>query len=59
MAMSTATKPLTKTCSPCDPANWVDQVGTEWIRTTCGKCGAFKGWRPINAKTSGKKARRV
>lgn len=57
--MSTATPPTAKACNPCDPRDWVDQFGTKFIRTTCGKCGAFKGYRPIEEKKSGKKARRV
>ena len=40
-------------CGYCEPRNWVDnQVNNSLIRTTCGKCGRFIGYRPKNIVAS-------
>lgn len=49
----------TKRCS-CEQKDWVDEYGYHngtWIRTKCGRCGRFIGYRPQhvdNKKAQGK-----
>ncbi|WP_146529099.1 hypothetical protein [Novipirellula artificiosorum] len=46
---SPATPPETARCCHSDRRRWIDRPDKRrsgWIRTTCGLCGGFVGYRP-------------
>jgi hypothetical protein len=46
LATEPVASPTTRCNGYCDPRNWADQaVSRRLIRTTCGSCGRFIGYR--------------
>jgi hypothetical protein len=51
LRMAATTTVATRPCGNCDWRHWRDDPPNDGrIRTTCGKCGRFIGFRPVDPR---------